>query len=141
MTLDPSDQHSRHYPDFADHREQALLEQAIALRPLPRSGAREAERNLADKVFRALCELDIWWLLLPRRWGGSGLSSAAFSRINREIARGDPSVAWVVQIINGTTWISSLTADALQRFWRDLNVAARHAIYNPDVGFEIYGRE
>ena len=110
-------QQALHHPDFADHREQALLEQVIALRPLLRSEAREGERNrtMTDKVFRALCELDIWWLLLPRRWGGRGLSSAAFSRINREIARGDPSVAWVVQIINGTTWISSLTADALQR--------------------------
>jgi alkylation response protein AidB-like acyl-CoA dehydrogenase len=30
--------------------------------------------------------------------------------------------------------------NSLQRFWRDINVAARHAIYNPDAGYEIFGR-
>ena len=29
----------------------------------------------------------------------------------------------------------------LQRFWRDINVGARHAIYNPDVGYEVFGRD
>jgi 3-hydroxy-9,10-secoandrosta-1,3,5(10)-triene-9,17-dione monooxygenase len=27
----------------------------------------------------------------------------------------------------------------LQRFWRDFNMAARHAIYLPDFGYEVYG--
>ena len=30
-------------------------------------------------------------------------------------------------------------ANALQRFWRDFNMAARHAIYLPDFGYEVYG--
>ena len=28
----------------------------------------------------------------------------------------------------------------LQRYWRDLNVAARHAANVPHVGYEMYGR-
>ena len=31
-----------------------------------------------------------------------------------ELAKGDPSAAWVTQIINGTTWVGSLTTDATQ---------------------------
>jgi alkylation response protein AidB-like acyl-CoA dehydrogenase len=69
---------------------------------------------MTDEVLKTLDRLDLWALMTPRRWGGKGLSSAAFSRINREIAKGDPSVAWVVQIINGCTWIASLTSDRLQ---------------------------
>jgi alkylation response protein AidB-like acyl-CoA dehydrogenase len=30
-------------------------------------------------------------------------------------------------------------ANELQRFWRDFNMAARHAIYLPDFGYEVYG--
>jgi Acyl-CoA dehydrogenase, C-terminal domain len=30
-------------------------------------------------------------------------------------------------------------ANDLQRFWRDFNMAARHAIYLPDFGYEVYG--
>jgi Acyl-CoA dehydrogenase, C-terminal domain. len=28
----------------------------------------------------------------------------------------------------------------LQRIWRDSNVAARHAVVSPAVGFEVYGK-
>jgi alkylation response protein AidB-like acyl-CoA dehydrogenase len=30
-------------------------------------------------------------------------------------------------------------ANELQRFWRDFSAAARHAIYLPDFGYEVYG--
>jgi 3-hydroxy-9,10-secoandrosta-1,3,5(10)-triene-9,17-dione monooxygenase len=74
----------------------------------------EAQRSMTDEVVKTLDRLGLWSLLLPSRWGGTGLSAAAFSRVNREVAKGDPSVAWVVQIINGCTWIASLTSDRLQ---------------------------
>lgn len=101
---------------FGDDAADALIEKVIALRPLLRREALACERNrsMTEPVFSALDELNIWSMLLPRRWGGMGLSSNAMGRVNREIAKGDTSVAWVVQIFNGTNWISSLTADALQ---------------------------
>ena len=74
----------------------------------------EAQRSMTDEVLQALDHLGLWSLLLPTRWGGRGLSSTAFSRVNREVAKGDPAVAWVVQIINGCTWVASLTSDRLQ---------------------------
>src|SRR5271168_1720764 len=74
----------------------------------------EAQRSMTAEVLSTLERLGLWSLLLPRRWGGTALSSAAFSRVNREVAKGDPAVAWVVQIVNGCTWIASLTSDRLQ---------------------------
>jgi alkylation response protein AidB-like acyl-CoA dehydrogenase len=28
----------------------------------------------------------------------------------------------------------------LQRIWRDANVAARHAVVSPTIGYEVYGK-
>jgi alkylation response protein AidB-like acyl-CoA dehydrogenase len=53
-------------------------------------------------------------MIVPRRWGGLGLSATAMAQINAELAKGDPSVAWVSQILNGTTWVGTLGSDALQ---------------------------
>jgi 3-hydroxy-9,10-secoandrosta-1,3,5(10)-triene-9,17-dione monooxygenase len=101
---------------FTSDVEEALIAAVRQIRPLLRRNAPigETQRSMTDEVLRALEQLDMWSLITPRRWGGKGVSSAAFSRINREVAKGDPAVAWVVQIINGCTWIASLTSDRLQ---------------------------
>jgi 3-hydroxy-9,10-secoandrosta-1,3,5(10)-triene-9,17-dione monooxygenase len=101
---------------FASDIEEGLIAAVRQIRPLLRRNAPigEAQRSMTDEVLRALEQLGMWSLITPRRWGGKGVSSAAFSRINREVAKGDPAVAWVVQIINGCTWIASLTSDRLQ---------------------------
>lgn len=103
-------------PGFTQGTQDKLLEQTRALRPLLRRNAplADAERSMTDEVFRALVEIDLFALLTPTRWGGLGLPSVALQRINRELAKGDPSVAWVNQIINGCTWIASMTSDRLQ---------------------------
>ncbi len=101
---------------FAADVEEGLIAAVRQIQPLLRRNAPlgEAQRSMTDEVLHTLEQLGLWSLLLPRRWGGKGLSSAAFSRINREVAKGDPAVAWVVQIINGCTWIASMTSDRLQ---------------------------
>jgi 3-hydroxy-9,10-secoandrosta-1,3,5(10)-triene-9,17-dione monooxygenase len=101
---------------FAEGLEQDLIAAVRQIQPLLRKNAPigEARRSMTDEVLQTLERLGLWSLITPRRWGGKGLSSAAFSRINREVAKGDPAVAWVVQIINGCTWIASLTSDRLQ---------------------------
>ena len=102
--------------EFTSGLEQGLIAAVRQIQPLLRRNAPlgEAQRSMNDEVLHTLKQLDVWSLITPRRWGGKGLSSAAFSRINREIAKGDPAVAWVVQIINGCTWVASLTSDRLQ---------------------------
>ena len=94
----------------------ALLEKAKALRPLLMEKADEAEaqRFMTKEVFDALNEERLFDLLIPRRLGGLGLSATAMSQILAEISKGDPSAAWVLQIVNGTSWICSLSSDAIQ---------------------------
>src|ERR1700758_2526401 len=102
---------------FRDDLVPGILEQVRALRPLLRKNAQagEAQRTPTPEVIKAIDDLGIWWMLVPRRWGGLGLSATAMARINAELSKGDPSVAWVSQIINGTTWVGTLGSDALQQ--------------------------
>src|SRR3546814_6270684 len=62
----------------------------------------------------AFDKADLWAVAVPQRLGGRGVSATALVRMGAELAKGDPSAAWVSQIINGTTWVTSLGPDALQ---------------------------
>src|SRR3546814_10570023 len=74
----------------------------------------EKLRSPTPAVDKALKENGLLSLLLPQRWGGAGLSFSDYSRFQIELAKGDMSISWVAQIVNGTTWVSSLTSDATQ---------------------------
>lgn len=89
---------------------------AAGLRDLLRSeaAAGDARRYPGERVIAALDAADLWAVAVPRRLGGRGASATALVRMGAELARGDPSVAWVSQIVNGTTWVTSLAPDALQ---------------------------
>lgn len=89
---------------------------ARSLRPLLQQQAPEGEKLRAPTpaVDQALREHGLLTLLLPRRWGGAGLSFSDFCRVQIEIGKGDPSISWVMQIVNGTTWVASLTSDETQ---------------------------
>lgn len=93
-----------------------LVEKAKALRPLLTAKADEAEaqRAMTKEVFDALKAERMFDLLIPRRLGGLGLSASAMSQVLAEISKGDPSAAWVLQIVNGTSWISTLSSDVIQ---------------------------
>src|SRR3546814_2244800 len=92
------------------------ISKARELRPLLRAEAPEGEklRSPTPAVDKALKENGLLSLLLPQRWGGAGLSFSDYSRFQIELAKGDMSISWVAQIVNGTTWVSSLTSDATQ---------------------------
>lgn len=94
----------------------AFVEKARALRGLLRSEAAEGEkrRSPTPAVDKALKENELLTLLLPQRWGGAGLSFSDYARVQIEVAKGDTSISWVSQIVNGTTWVASLTSDATQ---------------------------
>lgn len=103
--------------DFAPESvAQTYIERAKALRDLLRSEAAEGERlrSPTPTVDKALKENDLLTLLLPQRWGGAGLSFTDYARVQMELAKGDTSISWVSQIVNGTTWVASLTSDATQ---------------------------
>ena len=93
-----------------------LVEKAISLRGFLQSEAPlgEKRRNPTPAVDKMLKEEGFLRMLLPQRLGGLGFSTTDFCRVQMEIAKGDPSVSWVIQIINGTSWITSLAPDGVQ---------------------------
>jgi len=105
------------FSTFADvTTAEAVIAKAKELRPLlmAEAAAGEAQRSPTKKVEEALFEHKILNAMLPKRLGGLGLSFTDFSRMQIEIAKGDPAISWVVQIINGTSWVTSLAPDSVQ---------------------------
>ncbi len=74
----------------------------------------EKRRNPTEAVDKMLKKEGFLRLLLPQRLGGFGLSPTDFCRVQMEIAKGDPAISWVIQIINGTSWVTSLAPDSVQ---------------------------
>jgi alkylation response protein AidB-like acyl-CoA dehydrogenase len=134
---------------YDDSRVNEIIGRYRELRPLLRANAAagEAQRSPVPDVDKPLRELGAYWLTLPPRWGGGGMSNTAYARAQMELAKGDPSVAWVVQIINSTTWIASLGSDALQEALFGDGPVAICGSYNPpgkarkvDGGYIVSGR-
>jgi len=116
---------------FADGTE--FIERARALRPLLQQEAAKGEELRAPTaaVDRALRDNDLFTVLLPRRWGGAGVSFSDYARMQMELAKGDPSISWVSQIINGTTWVASLASDATQEALFGKGPSLICGAYNP----------
>ena len=74
----------------------------------------EKRRSPTKAVDKMLKDEGFLHLLVPQRLGGFGLSPTDFCRVQMEIAKGDPAISWVMQIINGTSWITSLAPDSVQ---------------------------
>jgi alkylation response protein AidB-like acyl-CoA dehydrogenase len=93
-----------------------LVARAKELRVFLSENAAEGEkrRSPTDAVDKMLKEEGFLQLLVPQRLGGFGLSPTDFCRVQMEIAKGDPAISWVIQIINGTTWVTSLAPDSVQ---------------------------
>jgi alkylation response protein AidB-like acyl-CoA dehydrogenase len=120
--------------DWADKETaEALVARAKELRPFLMAEAPEGEkrRNPTPAVDKMLKEEGFLRLLLPQRLGGFGLSTSDFCRVQIELAKGDPSISWVVQIVNGTSWITSLATDGVQDAVFGDGPAAVCGAYNP----------
>ena len=111
----------------------AMVAKAKALRPLlmAEAAAGEAQRSPTKAVENALFDANILSAMLPKRLGGVGLSFTDFCRMQIEIAKGDPAISWVVQIINGTSWVTSLAPDSVQDAVFGNGPAAVCGAYNP----------
>ncbi|MEY2942739.1 MAG: hypothetical protein RLY97_753 [Pseudomonadota bacterium] len=123
--------------DFATYADKATADALVArakeLRPFLMAEAPEGEkrRNPTPAVDKMLKDEGFLRLLLPKRLGGFGLSPTDLCRVQMEIAKGDPSISWVVQIVNGTSWITSLAPDGVQDAVFADGPAAVCGAYNP----------
>jgi alkylation response protein AidB-like acyl-CoA dehydrogenase len=125
------------YDDFGSFADRAtaaaFLAKAKELRPLFIGEAAEGEkkRSPTDRAANALRDNGLLTLLLPKRLGGAGLSFTDYSRFQVQMGMSDPSISWVVQILNGCTWVASLASDALQDALFNRGAVPICSAYNP----------
>jgi alkylation response protein AidB-like acyl-CoA dehydrogenase len=93
-----------------------LVARARSLRPLLLRTAPLSEEGgeLVPEVVSALIDCGFFKMAVPRRWGGLCTSANAMARIVAELARGCPSTAWVITIMNTTVWRHTITSDEAQ---------------------------
>jgi alkylation response protein AidB-like acyl-CoA dehydrogenase len=122
------------FSTFADRATaDAMIAKAKELRPLfqAEAAAGERQRSPTKVAEQALFDNKLLSAMLPKRLGGVGLSFTDFCRMQIEIAKGDPAISWVVQIINGTSWVTSLAPDSVQDAVFANGPAAVCGAYNP----------
>src|SRR5688572_3312748 len=83
----------------------AMIEAAIALRPLLREKQAETESagRILDEVNAACDAAGFYRALQPRRFGGYEFDLPTFAKVMIEVARGCPSTGWVVAFTAGHT--------------------------------------
>lgn len=95
---------------FTAH-EQQLLNQAAELVPyLQEFGTIiDEERQIPEEVIQKISEAGLFKLGTPKEYGGHEVSIRAMIEIISEVAKGNGSVGWVVQIINGNNYNAALS--------------------------------
>jgi 3-hydroxy-9,10-secoandrosta-1,3,5(10)-triene-9,17-dione monooxygenase len=101
---------------FDEDAGRKLIERAKQLHPLLLRNAplNEQRGELTEEVIAALVEVEVWKMAVPRRWGGLCLSSNSMACVAAELAKGCPSTAWVVGVMNSAVWLASVTPDRIQ---------------------------
>ncbi|MEW9700775.1 acyl-CoA dehydrogenase family protein [Paenibacillus sp. SI8] len=91
--------------------EQQLLNNATELVPyLQKFGTIiDEERHIPDEVIQKISDAGLFKLGTPKEYGGHDVSIRAMVEIISEVAKGNGSVGWVVQIINGNNYNASLS--------------------------------
>ncbi|WP_338554421.1 acyl-CoA dehydrogenase family protein [Paenibacillus sp. KS-LC4] len=90
--------------------EQQLLQNATDLVPVLREFGRkiDEDRHIPEELIQKISQAGLFKLGTPKKYGGHEVSIRALIEIISELARGNGSVAWVVQIINGNNFNASL---------------------------------
>jgi 3-hydroxy-9,10-secoandrosta-1,3,5(10)-triene-9,17-dione monooxygenase len=98
------------------YNEEEFVQRAGTLRPLLEQNAAraEADRRLPEENIQALEEAGLFELMVPRRFGGQGLSMASVIRISAELAKGCPSTSWVQTLMNVSAWFATRATHRLQ---------------------------
>ncbi|WP_411347652.1 acyl-CoA dehydrogenase family protein [Paenibacillus sp. WLX2291] len=94
-----------------NYTEKQLLQNATDLIPFLQSYARQIdqERHIPDEVITKLSDAGLFKLGTRKIYGGHEVSIRAMVEIISEVAKGNGSVGWVVQIINGNNYNATLS--------------------------------
>lgn len=98
-TLDPTAP-----ADVAD-----LVAAARALTPVidAEADAMEEQRRITEPVVRGLADAGVFWMLVPREFGGAGLGIVEALKVIEELARADGSTGWAVMANAFSTGIAA----------------------------------
>ena len=100
------------------HLVDEMVAKARAMRPLLEANATRHEElgELTPEVVAALEEARMFWMAGPERIGGLALPSAGQGKVVAEIAKGCPSTAWTLSIINSCVWLASAMSFEMQDY-------------------------
>ncbi|MGH6988819.1 MAG: acyl-CoA dehydrogenase family protein [Stellaceae bacterium] len=117
-----------------------ILARATELIPLLReeSEPSEEQRRLTDRMVRALDEVGLLNIMVPRRFGGPSANIRTLVELIAEVGRGDGSAGWVTGLVNVCEWFATLYCDRAQQEIFGANPKARlcGSIFAPKGGIE-----
>jgi len=132
----------------AQHDE--LIERAKELAPVLAERRAQANelRRLPDGTIANLRDAGFFRMLQPKRWGGLEVNPKTFFEVQRILARGCPSTAWVLGVVGVHAWQLGLFPEEAQKeVWgTDTGVlvsssyAPTGAVKRVPGGFEVSGR-
>ncbi|MFF4260417.1 acyl-CoA dehydrogenase family protein [Streptomyces sp. NPDC001663] len=93
-----------------------LVRRASDLVPLVRERAEQTSqaRRVVPDVMKALEEVGLFKLFVPRRHGGHQANMGTAVQTIAEVARGDGSTAWAVALLNVCTWFATTFSQEAQ---------------------------
>lgn len=93
------------------NEEEQLLQGATDLFPLLRKYGQQIdeERHIPEELIEQISAAGLFRLSTPRKYGGYEVSMHALVEIISEVAKGNGSAGWVVQIVNGNNFNAALS--------------------------------
>ncbi len=133
----------------ADEAER-LYEVARGFVPRIRGLAREQEinRKLDDTLVDDMEKAGLFSVLVPKRWGGSGLGPIEAGKVTEILGSGDCSTAWVSSFYMLHNWfICRLPLETQQELYANTNSVRAAGVFGPpsvaekvDGGYRVSGR-
>jgi len=127
-----------------------LLARASAMLPELRRTMREHDAlgRVSDEAIALLREAGFFRILQPKAFGGYELPPRTFLRVLHEVARGAPSVGWVLMVVGVHNWEVALLGERVARdIWGqnpDVRVSSSYVPFGQsrqvEGGYELSGR-
>jgi 3-hydroxy-9,10-secoandrosta-1,3,5(10)-triene-9,17-dione monooxygenase len=91
--------------------EAEIIQRTRDLIPLLRERADACEKNrmVSKETIQAFQEAGFFKILQPKRWGGYQMHPNVLNQVLMELARGCPSSAWNVMVLDGQPRASSIS--------------------------------
>jgi alkylation response protein AidB-like acyl-CoA dehydrogenase len=98
------------------YHEEEFIQRAAGLRPLLEQNAArtETERRIPEDIIHALEDAGLFELMVPKRFGGHGVSMETVLRVSAELAKGCPSTSWVLTLMNVSSWFATRASHRVQ---------------------------